>query len=382
MLHLHRSERADALVGALADVLAEPPDDAFAPDVVAVPTRGVERWLAQRLSHHLGAATCLRRGRCVRQRRVRLAGAAGGQGARGRRRPRPGRRPVAPVRPHLAAAAGRRRLRRRAVVRGARSAPRRRARRRAAAGASARASCGTWRGCSAPTAAQRPAMVRAWADGRDDDGTGAAGALRPRLAARAVARAARAARRAEPGRAAAGGACSGWSTSRTVLDLPARLSVFGATRLPADQLAVLARAERAPRGAPVARAPLTGALARGGRAGAGVPAPARPRLAGPSPAARLDGPRRHRAAAAARGARAGVRHPPPGAASPRPPCWVRCSAGCATTTPRRRPRRWPRTTAACRCTPATGGPGRSRCCARCSSGCSPTTRRSSRATWW
>ncbi|MGN6610579.1 MAG: exodeoxyribonuclease V subunit gamma, partial [Angustibacter sp.] len=57
MLHLHRSERADALVGALADVLADPPDDPFTPDVVAVPTRGVERWLAQRLSHHLGAAT-------------------------------------------------------------------------------------------------------------------------------------------------------------------------------------------------------------------------------------------------------------------------------------------------------------------------------------
>ena len=28
----------------------------LAPDVVAVPTRGVERWLAQRLSHRLGTA--------------------------------------------------------------------------------------------------------------------------------------------------------------------------------------------------------------------------------------------------------------------------------------------------------------------------------------
>ena len=54
MLHVHRSERADALIGPLADVLAQPPDDPFAPDVVAVPTKGVERWLAQRLSHHLG----------------------------------------------------------------------------------------------------------------------------------------------------------------------------------------------------------------------------------------------------------------------------------------------------------------------------------------
>ena len=56
MLHVHRSERADALIGPLAAVLAEPPDDPFVPDVVAVPTRGVERWLAQSLSHHLGTA--------------------------------------------------------------------------------------------------------------------------------------------------------------------------------------------------------------------------------------------------------------------------------------------------------------------------------------
>lgn len=55
MLHVHRSERADALVAPLAAVLAPPPADPFTPDVVAVPTRGVERWLAQRLSHHLGA---------------------------------------------------------------------------------------------------------------------------------------------------------------------------------------------------------------------------------------------------------------------------------------------------------------------------------------
>ncbi|MCR1980630.1 exodeoxyribonuclease V subunit gamma [Cellulosimicrobium cellulans] len=52
---MHRSERAEALVAPLAAVLAEVPTDPFTPDVVAVPTRGVERWLAQRLSHYLGA---------------------------------------------------------------------------------------------------------------------------------------------------------------------------------------------------------------------------------------------------------------------------------------------------------------------------------------
>src|SRR5689334_23666653 len=55
MLHLHRSERADGLVGALAELLREPPADAFAPELISVPTRGMERWLTQRLSTALGA---------------------------------------------------------------------------------------------------------------------------------------------------------------------------------------------------------------------------------------------------------------------------------------------------------------------------------------
>ena len=55
MLHVHRSERADGLVEALAAVLADPPDDPMAHEVIAVPAKGVERWLMQRLSHSLGA---------------------------------------------------------------------------------------------------------------------------------------------------------------------------------------------------------------------------------------------------------------------------------------------------------------------------------------
>jgi exodeoxyribonuclease V gamma subunit len=53
-LHLHRAERTDLLADGLADLLAHPPADPFAPDLVAVPARGVERWLSQRLSHRLG----------------------------------------------------------------------------------------------------------------------------------------------------------------------------------------------------------------------------------------------------------------------------------------------------------------------------------------
>ena len=55
LLHLHRAERADRLVDALAAILATPPADPFAREVIAVPTRGMERWLTQRLSVRLGA---------------------------------------------------------------------------------------------------------------------------------------------------------------------------------------------------------------------------------------------------------------------------------------------------------------------------------------
>ena len=57
MLHVHRSESAHALVPALVEVLRHPAPgaDPFAPEVLAVGARGTERWIAQRLSHHLGA---------------------------------------------------------------------------------------------------------------------------------------------------------------------------------------------------------------------------------------------------------------------------------------------------------------------------------------
>lgn len=55
-LHVHRAPRTDQLADALGELLAAPPDDPFATDVVVVPAKGVERWLSQRLSHRLGAA--------------------------------------------------------------------------------------------------------------------------------------------------------------------------------------------------------------------------------------------------------------------------------------------------------------------------------------
>lgn len=56
MLRVHRSERADHLCDLLAGVLTKPLDDPMPAEVVAVPTRGVERWLSQRLSHRLGCS--------------------------------------------------------------------------------------------------------------------------------------------------------------------------------------------------------------------------------------------------------------------------------------------------------------------------------------
>ena len=52
--HIHRAERTDVLADGLGELLAAPPADPFAEDLVVVPARGVERWLSQRLSHRLG----------------------------------------------------------------------------------------------------------------------------------------------------------------------------------------------------------------------------------------------------------------------------------------------------------------------------------------
>jgi exodeoxyribonuclease V gamma subunit len=56
VLTIHRAERADRLVDALASILVTPLDDPFTPEIVSVPTRGVERWVTQRLSTVLGSS--------------------------------------------------------------------------------------------------------------------------------------------------------------------------------------------------------------------------------------------------------------------------------------------------------------------------------------
>ena len=94
--HLHRAERADRLVAALGELLSTPLPDPFATEIVCVPTPGVERWLAQRLSHQLGAAPGQTDGVCAGV-AFPVAAAAGRPGHRrapGRRtRSTRGRRP-------------------------------------------------------------------------------------------------------------------------------------------------------------------------------------------------------------------------------------------------------------------------------------------------
>lgn len=54
LLSLHVAERVDGLAEMLAGVLEEPLSDPMAAEIVSVPTRGIERWLAQFLSCRLG----------------------------------------------------------------------------------------------------------------------------------------------------------------------------------------------------------------------------------------------------------------------------------------------------------------------------------------
>lgn len=57
MLVLHRAESTSRLARELTCLLAEPLADPFVPEVIAVPAKGVERWLYQRMSGSLGVGS-------------------------------------------------------------------------------------------------------------------------------------------------------------------------------------------------------------------------------------------------------------------------------------------------------------------------------------
>ena len=56
-LLIHVRPHPGQLVGELCSQLASPPADPFAGELVAVPTRGIERWLAQRIASEMGERT-------------------------------------------------------------------------------------------------------------------------------------------------------------------------------------------------------------------------------------------------------------------------------------------------------------------------------------
>ena len=56
-LLIHVGSHPDELVGKLCDMLASPPADPFVPELVSVPTRGIERWLTQRIASELADRT-------------------------------------------------------------------------------------------------------------------------------------------------------------------------------------------------------------------------------------------------------------------------------------------------------------------------------------
>jgi exodeoxyribonuclease V gamma subunit len=238
VLHVHRAERADGLVEALGDLLAAPPADPFAPEVVSVPTRGMERWLTQRMSGRLGATPGRADGVCANvafpsPRRLVGDAVATASGIEARSDPWLPERSVwalldvldgclrepwlHALATHLGAGAGgddpARRARRFAVVRHIAELFDR-------------------------YALHRPAMVRAWAAGRDEDGTGARLRADSRWQAELFRRLRARIAVPDPAERVAG-ACARLREEPSLLDLPGRISLFGLTRLPAGHLDVL-----------------------------------------------------------------------------------------------------------------------------------------------
>jgi exodeoxyribonuclease V gamma subunit len=229
MLHIHRAERADRLADGLAETLLAPLEDPFAPDVVAVPTRGIERWLTQRLSTRLGTSGGGADGVCANVEfpfpgRLILTALAEATGLDPENDPWLPERSVWPLlevvddclsdswlsalATHLEGARG-----------DTEEAPRRFGVVRHVADLFDR------------YGVHRPDMVRRWAAGEDGSGAGWQPELWRRLRARIDAPSP--AERLER-------ACQRIRRERALLDLPPRLSLFGLTRMPRSYLEVLA----------------------------------------------------------------------------------------------------------------------------------------------
>ena len=231
MLHLHRSDRADGLVDALRTLLGEPARDPFAPEVVCVPTRGMERWIAQRLSAVLGVSEPGRGdGVCANvlfpsPRRLvgdAVAAAVGVDPETDPWRPERSLWPLLDVVDECLAEPWMQLLSVHLGGDEATADPLRRARRFA----TIRHLADLFDGY----ALHRPGMVRGWAASEDDAGVHWQGRLWRCLRARI----------GEPGPAERlERATAVLTATPDVLDLPPRLSIFGLTRLPAGHREIL-----------------------------------------------------------------------------------------------------------------------------------------------
>ena len=233
VLHVHRAERADGLVEALRSLLAASVPDPFAAEVVAVPTRGMERWLAQRMSDRLGAEDERGDGICANvdfpsPRRLVGDAVATASGIEADADPWLPERAVWALLEVVDGCLGEPWLASLAAHLGGSGDdvdPARRARRFSAVRHLAE--------LFDRYALHRPEMVRAWARG-EDGSVPADGVWQAELWRRLRARIGvpDPAERVE-------GACARLREEPGIVDLPARLSLFGLTRLPAGHLNVL-----------------------------------------------------------------------------------------------------------------------------------------------
>jgi exodeoxyribonuclease V gamma subunit len=224
VFHIHRAERADGLVAELGSVLARPVGDPMLAEVVAVPTRGVERWLTQRVSGVLGASPGRADGVCANVEfpfpgRLVNGAVATAAGVDRDADPWLPARSVWPLldvveesleEPWLASLA--------AHLRGSEAA---------STGARRLSTVRHIADLYDRYAVHRPALLRGWAAG---DGDGWQAELWRRLRERIG-------EPSPPERLE--DACVRLRAEPELVDLPARVSLFGLTRLPASYLAVL-----------------------------------------------------------------------------------------------------------------------------------------------
>ncbi len=224
MLHVHRAERADGLVSALAELLDDPLPDPFAAEVVCVPTRGMERWLTQRVADRLGICANVE---FPSPRRLADEAVAAASGYDAEYDPWLPERMVWPLLEVVGASLGEPFLRSLAEHLGGET----RASRRFTA-------IRHLAGLFDRYALQRPEMLRAWAERRDIDADGRG--LPPDAAWQAELWRRLRERIGHEGPAERlEAACARLAADPAAADLPARLSLFGLTRLPAAHLSVL-----------------------------------------------------------------------------------------------------------------------------------------------